>query len=317
MYLGHRSRHVRRQGDADRRRPGDRRLGHRAARRLAAASRLVGAGSRPTGSRRPRTRDRALRAEPSARSWPRSRASACPARCTARRCSTSTTRCCARASCGTTRAPRRSGDARRRSAVPRDHRQHRLSRLHRAEARLGAEQRAATSSPRSRKVLLPKDYLRLWLTGEHVSEMSDAAGTSWLDTGARALVARAARGHRPRRASRCRRSSRAPSRAARCARELAARWGMGRGVVVAGGAGDNAASACGMGAVRAGARLRVARHVGRAVRGQCALSAQPGERRARLLPRAAGHLAPDGRDPVGHRFAELARRRHRQGRRPI
>ena len=33
------------------------------------------------------------------------------------------------------------------------------------------------------KVLLPKDYLRLWLTGEHVAEMSDAAGTSWFDTG--------------------------------------------------------------------------------------------------------------------------------------
>ncbi|MFD1807790.1 FGGY family carbohydrate kinase [Gemmobacter lanyuensis] len=35
------------------------------------------------------------------------------------------------------------------------------------------------------RVLLPKDYLRLWLTGEHVAEMSDAAGTSWLDTGRR------------------------------------------------------------------------------------------------------------------------------------
>jgi xylulokinase len=34
-------------------------------------------------------------------------------------------------------------------------------------------------------VLLPKDYLRLWLTGEAVAEMSDAAGTSWLDTGKR------------------------------------------------------------------------------------------------------------------------------------
>lgn len=34
-------------------------------------------------------------------------------------------------------------------------------------------------------VLLPKDYLRLWLTGARVAEMSDAAGTSWLDTGAR------------------------------------------------------------------------------------------------------------------------------------
>jgi xylulokinase len=34
-------------------------------------------------------------------------------------------------------------------------------------------------------VLLPKDYLRLWLTGEYISEMSDSAGTSWLDTGKR------------------------------------------------------------------------------------------------------------------------------------
>ncbi|MEL7388775.1 MAG: FGGY family carbohydrate kinase, partial [Pseudomonadota bacterium] len=30
-----------------------------------------------------------------------------------------------------------------------------------------------------RKALLPKDFLRFWLTGDHVSEMSDAAGTSW------------------------------------------------------------------------------------------------------------------------------------------
>lgn len=35
------------------------------------------------------------------------------------------------------------------------------------------------------KVLLPKDTLRRFLTGEHVSEMSDAAGTAWFDTGAR------------------------------------------------------------------------------------------------------------------------------------
>ena len=36
------------------------------------------------------------------------------------------------------------------------------------------------------KVLLPKDFLRLWLTGEYLSDMSDSAGTSWLDTGKRA-----------------------------------------------------------------------------------------------------------------------------------
>ena len=37
----------------------------------------------------------------------------------------------------------------------------------------------------TRRVLLPKDWLRLKLTGEVVSEMSDAAGTLWLDTHAR------------------------------------------------------------------------------------------------------------------------------------
>ena len=31
------------------------------------------------------------------------------------------------------------------------------------------------------KVLLPKDFLRLFLTGEYFSEMSDASGTLWLD----------------------------------------------------------------------------------------------------------------------------------------
>ena len=36
-----------------------------------------------------------------------------------------------------------------------------------------------------RKVLLPKAYVRLLLTGEHVEDMSDAAGTLWLDVAKR------------------------------------------------------------------------------------------------------------------------------------
>ena len=101
------------------------------------------------------------------------------------------------------------------------------------------------------KVLLPKDYLRLWLTGEHISEMSDSAGTSWLDTGARKwsdeLLAATGLSERQ-----------MPSlvegtdQAGRLRGELASNWGMGAGVVVAGGAGDNAASACGMGTVGEG-----------------------------------------------------------------
>lgn len=101
------------------------------------------------------------------------------------------------------------------------------------------------------KVLLPKDYLRLWLTGEHISEMSDSAGTSWLDTGKRAWseALLAATGMK---------LSQMPSliegteAGGTLKPEIAARWGMGAGVVIAGGAGDNAASACGMGTVGEG-----------------------------------------------------------------
>jgi xylulokinase len=103
----------------------------------------------------------------------------------------------------------------------------------------------------TRKVLLPKDYLRLWLTGETISEMSDSAGTAWLDVAQRRWSGEllAATGldesHMPALVEGTQPGGilRGP---------VAARWGMGGNVVVAGGAGDNAASACGMGAVRPG-----------------------------------------------------------------
>lgn len=101
------------------------------------------------------------------------------------------------------------------------------------------------------KVLLPKDYLSHWLTGEFISEMSDSAGTSWLDVGKRAwsaeLLAATDLGEDQMPALV---EGTEPAGALKAG--LAARWGMGSGVVVAGGAGDNAASACGMGAVRPG-----------------------------------------------------------------
>jgi len=102
------------------------------------------------------------------------------------------------------------------------------------------------------KVLLPKDFLRLWLTGEHISEMSDAAGTSWLDTGKRAWSAEllAATGLDERQMPTLVEGT---DPAGTLRSELAGRWGMGDAVVVAGGAGDNAASACGMGTVSEGA----------------------------------------------------------------
>ena len=100
-------------------------------------------------------------------------------------------------------------------------------------------------------VLLPKDYLRLWLTGERVAEMSDAAGTSWLDTGARDwsddLLGRSGLDR-----SRMPRLVEGSEVSGTLRAELADRFGMGRTVVVAGGGGDNAASGVGVGVVRAG-----------------------------------------------------------------
>lgn len=104
---------------------------------------------------------------------------------------------------------------------------------------------------RTAHVLLPKDTLRLWLTGEYAAEMSDASGTSWLDVAARdwsddLLAATGlSRAQMPRLVE-----GSAPSGALRPA--LAARWGIPPGIPVAGGAGDNAAAAIGVGVVRAG-----------------------------------------------------------------
>jgi xylulokinase len=102
-----------------------------------------------------------------------------------------------------------------------------------------------------RWVLLPKDFLRLWLTGEHMSEMSDSAGTSWLDVAKRRwsaeLLATTDLSERE-----MPNLVEGTDSAGVLRPDLAAAWGMGAGVIVAGGAGDNAASACGMGTVRPG-----------------------------------------------------------------
>jgi xylulokinase len=100
-------------------------------------------------------------------------------------------------------------------------------------------------------VLLPKDYIRFRLTGHHVSEMSDASGTLWLDVAARdwsddLLEATGlTRAHMPRLVE-----GSAPS--GDLLPDLAARWGIRGTAVVAGGAGDNAAAACGVGVVTPG-----------------------------------------------------------------
>lgn len=99
-----------------------------------------------------------------------------------------------------------------------------------------------------RKVLLPKDFIRLKLTGSCTTEMSDAAGTWWLDEAARdwSDEALAATGLDRTRMPDLIEGS-APSGMLRP--EIARAWGLQGDIVVSGGAGDAAAGAVGLGAI--------------------------------------------------------------------
>jgi xylulokinase len=103
-----------------------------------------------------------------------------------------------------------------------------------------------------RKVILPKDYIRLKLTGLCVTDMSDAAGTWWLDEASRswsdeALAATGlSRAQMPDLVEGSQSSGTVRA-------EIARLWGLRDGVVVAGGAGDAAAGAVGLGAIEDGA----------------------------------------------------------------
>ncbi|TDR32741.1 xylulokinase [Hydromonas duriensis] len=101
------------------------------------------------------------------------------------------------------------------------------------------------------KVLLPKDYIRYCMTGEAVSDMSDAAGTLWLDVAkrdwsdellgacglTRANMPRLVEGNQP---------------SAQLSPAVASELGLSARIIVAGGGGDNATSAVGIGAVNDG-----------------------------------------------------------------
>lgn len=106
---------------------------------------------------------------------------------------------------------------------------------------------------RVRTVLLPKDYVRLRMTGDKASDLSDSAGTLWLDTGARDWSDRMlgacglSREHMPRLHEGCEVTGVLRT-------EVAACWGMERVPVVAG-AGDNAAGAAGVGVINDGDAL--------------------------------------------------------------
>ncbi|WP_333826276.1 xylulokinase [Pinisolibacter sp.] len=104
---------------------------------------------------------------------------------------------------------------------------------------------------RTARVLLPKAFVRLRLTGQSHEDMSDASGTLWLDPAKRdwSDAALAATGMTRAQMPGLVEGS-AP--AGRLLPALCTRWGMTTPPVVAGGAGDNAATAVGLGAISPG-----------------------------------------------------------------
>ncbi len=104
----------------------------------------------------------------------------------------------------------------------------------------------------TKRVLMPKDYVRLRLSGEAVSDMSDASGTSWLDVAERRWdeVLLTATGLSLAAMPRLVEGSEI---SAHLSPGAAKSWGLeGRRIPIAGGGGDNAASAIGVGATTAG-----------------------------------------------------------------
>ena len=101
------------------------------------------------------------------------------------------------------------------------------------------------------KVLLPKDYIRFRMTGTYGSDMSDSAGTYWLD------VAKRDWSDVMLKATHMRRDQmpdlfEGTDVTGRITDKLSREWGMPLKPVVAGGGGDNASAAVGIGAVHDG-----------------------------------------------------------------
>jgi xylulokinase len=96
------------------------------------------------------------------------------------------------------------------------------------------------------KVLLPKDYIRLKLSGDYASDLSDASGTAWLDVGKRAWSEQLLTAtdltieHMPK-------VYEGTEITGELKADLAHKWGMINKVKIIAGAGDNAAGAISLG----------------------------------------------------------------------
>lgn len=101
------------------------------------------------------------------------------------------------------------------------------------------------------KILLPKDYLRLKISGDYASDMSDASGTSWLDVKNRCWSDKIL--------NFCDLTEQQMPTlyegnqiTGNVLPEVAKEWGISEDVVIAAGGGDNAATAISMNVIRSG-----------------------------------------------------------------
>ena len=103
---------------------------------------------------------------------------------------------------------------------------------------------------KTRKVLLPKDYVRLLMCGEYASDMSDSAGTLWMDVAARdwSDEVLALTGLKRENMPKLYEGSEATGQ---LSVKVAADWGVPQ-VPIAAGGGDNAAGAVGSGTIISG-----------------------------------------------------------------
>lgn len=105
---------------------------------------------------------------------------------------------------------------------------------------------------RVRKVLLPKDFVRLRLTGDHATDVADASGTLLFDVGKRRWSKKMLDALEIEEAK-LPRVFESPEITGRVSASGAAETGLAEGTPVIAGAGDQAAGAVGMGIVRPGA----------------------------------------------------------------
>ena len=169
---------------------------------------------------------------------------------------------------------------------------------------------------RFRTILLPKDYVRLRLTGDRATDVADASGTLLLDVANRrwsdAMLD----------ALELDRSSlpslfESPEITGRVSAAGAEATGLREGTPVVAGAGDQAAGAVGMGIVRPGAVSATIGTSGVVFAATVAPRARQEGARPHLLPRRPRPLARDGRDagrgPLFTLVPRPLRRRRRSG----